>query len=237
MDDQHAGRDEREGGEVGLTAALAAAARAIDANAGDRDTYAVVAEQALTVVPGAEWACLSTTHLDGSRHIIAATDPIAVQAEKAQQATDEGPCIDASHERRTVESDDVSTDTRYPAYGKAAASIGVRAQLSADVFTAGPNRIALNLYSGQPAALADAAHAAELYASFAAVALGFARNAADLHDALAARARIGQAIGIIRERHHLDEHAAFHHLVKQSQDTNTKVRVIAQQVMDSVSSQ
>ncbi len=44
---------------------------------------------------------------------------------------------------------------------------------------------------------------------------------------------IGQAKGILRERHQVDEQTAFSMLAEESQRTNVKVRDLAQRIVDS----
>ncbi|WP_393087480.1 ANTAR domain-containing protein [Streptomyces sp. LN704] len=54
-----------------------------------------------------------------------------------------------------------------------------------------------------------------------------------MHAALDTRHVIGEAMGIVMERYHLDEHAAFTDLRQLSQERNIKLRLIAQQVCES----
>jgi AmiR/NasT family two-component response regulator len=54
----------------------------------------------------------------------------------------------------------------------------------------------------------------------------------EFESALASRDRIGQAKGIIMNQLSVDSVRAFEMMVRQSQDTNTPVRIIAQQIID-----
>ena len=56
---------------------------------------------------------------------------------------------------------------------------------------------------------------------------------AQLEQALASSRTIGTAIGLIMERFHLDRVAAMAHLVRLSQDSNTKLFVVAERVVRS----
>ena len=78
----------------------------------------------------------------------------------------------------------------------------------------------------------DAVHMAELFAAHAALALGHARREEQLSAALATRKVIGQAIGILMERHALKEDAAFVYLTRVSSHTNVKLRTVAQEIVD-----
>jgi len=223
---------EEEGARAALAALMGVAAQALEASSNRRDTYTVATEQATLVVPRVQSASLTIAHLDGAMETVAATaDPLAAEADEAQKLRGEGPCLDAARQRKTLLTGDVKVDPRWPAYGPAAAELGVTSQLAVQVFSAGQSRVGLNLYSRHPDAFDASVHSAELFASLAAIALGFANSVADLDDALESRSQIGQAIGIVRERYTLDEHEAFTFLVRVSQDSNRKMRVVAQEII------
>lgn len=69
-----------------------------------------------------------------------------------------------------------------------------------------------------------------LLASHAAVALSTARTIDQLEHAMETRHAIGEAMGILMERHHLSEDDTFSLLRRLSQHHNVKLRDIAQQV-------
>jgi AmiR/NasT family two-component response regulator len=52
-----------------------------------------------------------------------------------------------------------------------------------------------------------------------------------LRDALATRKVIGQAIGILMERHDMDEGEAFAYLTRVSSHTNVKLRMVAAEIV------
>ncbi len=223
---------EEEGAKAALAALMGVAAQALEASSNRRDTYTVATEQATLVVPRVQSASFTVAHLDGGMETVAATaDPLAAEADEAQKLRREGPCLDAARQRKTQLTGDVKVDPRWPLYGPAAAELGVTSQLAVQVFSAGQSRVGLNLYSRHPDAFDASVHSAELFASLAAIALGFANSVADLDDALGSRSQIGQAIGIVRERYKLDEHEAFTFLVRMSQDSNRKMRVVAQEII------
>lgn len=72
---------------------------------------------------------------------------------------------------------------------------------------------------------------AELYATHAATALGRVRKETALVSAIGTRGLVGQAIGIVMERHKIGSNRAFEHLVRVSQTTNTKLRDLATQIV------
>jgi AmiR/NasT family two-component response regulator len=73
-----------------------------------------------------------------------------------------------------------------------------------------------------------------MLATHAAITLIAADKETQFKSALASRDVIGQAKGIIMERYKLDAGRAFALLVKLSQDSNTPLRLLAQQVVDSL---
>jgi AmiR/NasT family two-component response regulator len=88
---------------------------------------------------------------------------------------------------------------------------------------------ALNLYSSQPHAFdEDAEHVGLLFATHAAVALAAALQQEHLTQAIHGRDLIGQAKGILMERHKLTADQAFTVLVRTSQRSNTKLRDLAE---------
>jgi ANTAR domain-containing protein len=72
-----------------------------------------------------------------------------------------------------------------------------------------------------------------MLATQAAIALIAANKQRQFASALASRDLIGQAKGITMHRYSVDALHAFEMMVKLSQDSNTPVRVIAQQIIDS----
>lgn len=91
----------------------------------------------------------------------------------------------------------------------------------------------LNLYATESDTIdPDTVWMAELLATQAAMALGHARQAEVLNQALFTRKVISQAIGILMGRYELDEDRAFAFLTCVSQDSNTKLRDIAARLVE-----
>ena len=91
----------------------------------------------------------------------------------------------------------------------------------------------LGLYSTRPDAFSfDDEAIAHILARHASVALANARHDQSMAQAIDARKLVGQAMGILMERYDLDADRAFHVLRRYSQDTNTKLRDVAQQLID-----
>ena len=91
----------------------------------------------------------------------------------------------------------------------------------------------LSLFSTKPHAFSDDDEAiAYLLAQHASVAVADARKDETMAQAVDARRLVGQAVGILMERYQIDEGRAFAMLRRYSQDTNSKLREVAQQLID-----
>jgi AmiR/NasT family two-component response regulator len=92
---------------------------------------------------------------------------------------------------------------------------------------------ALSLYADQVGAFTDLhERVTRLLATFAALALAGAQHADQLQEALGNRDVIGQAKGILMERHGLTGAAAFAYLARVSQAENVKVAEIARRFIE-----
>jgi GAF domain-containing protein len=90
----------------------------------------------------------------------------------------------------------------------------------------------LNFYSTTSDEVSDDAQAlARLFATHAAIALGHAQEREHLTQGLQTRRTIGQAIGILMERYHINEDRAFAFLVRASSHANMKLRDVAQELV------
>ena len=121
----------------------------------------------------------------------------------------------------------METETRWPRFTRRAFDLGVRSMLSFQLFT-DDSLGALNLFSRESHAFtAESEHVGTLFASHAAIALRGAQQEKQLNETLVTRDLIGQAKGILMERHQIDGHTAFEMLVKASQNSNTKLIDVA----------
>jgi len=92
---------------------------------------------------------------------------------------------------------------------------------------------ALNLYAPQPRGFdAETRGAGLAFAAQAAVVLRSAQNEQHLRAAMATRTLIGQAQGILMERYKMTAEQAFAVLSRLSQQSNVKLRDVAQRLID-----
>ena len=190
-------------------------------------------QSALEAIQGVDYVSISVRERDGQLTTLAPTDPLAVEIDELQYALHEGPCYEAAIEgERVLVATDLAHDQRWPAFGPRAAALGIGAQMGLGLMTAGSTRSALNLYSQQVAGFDDDIETAELFASHAALVMGYARTVNNLDEAIQSRTLIGQATGILMERYDLDEDRAFGFLTRVSQTSNIKLRQVAHEIVD-----
>jgi GAF domain-containing protein len=214
-----------------VAVALAEAASAINSArtlAETLDTIARVAQQSLD---GVDHVGVSVLHRDGTIETVSATDQLVWELDSLQYQLREGPCV-ASLTRESVVTL-TARETRWPRYVPEAVRRGVRAQIGVRLHHGGDTLGGLNLYSTSVEELPeDTVRTAQLFATHAALALTRARTEEQLNFTIASRQVIGQAVGILMERHRMSEARAFQFLARASQTSNIKIRDLAQELVD-----
>jgi GAF domain-containing protein len=215
-------------GERDLAELLSEVARTLQAEHGVEDTLHAIVVSAADTIAGADHVGVSSVRRRRLIETVARTDELVDTVDKVQYETGEGPCMDAAWEQGTFRVDDLTTETRWPRFGPAALNLGIRSILAFRLYVTGDDLGALNIYSGEPAAFDDdSQHVGQLFAAHAAVALAGSRREHQLNDALSSRDLIGQAKGILMQRHRVSGDNAFQILIKASQDSNIKLREVA----------
>jgi GAF domain-containing protein len=168
--------------------------------------------------------------------IAAVTDPVVADVYDLQIKSQTGPLVTALRDRTTILIRDTLTDDRWPEWSASVAALGVRSVLDVPLATGNesPSTVGvLGLYSTDPDAFSQDDDAiAHILARHAAVAVASARHEETMAQAVDARKLVGQAMGILMERFDVDGDRAFAILKRYSQDTNTKLRDVAQQLID-----
>ncbi len=201
-------------------------------------TLAQVVRLSVATIEGCDFAgifLLSDGVVTTSEH----TDPVVAAVDAMQQATGEGPCLDAISQGVAAYAGDLATDQRWTRFGAEATGEGIRSVLALPLLGNGTLG-ALNLYARYPDAFGviDRANGL-LLAAVAGLAFSTAlgnedreRRAANLHAALASREMIGQAQGILMERERITVDEAFDVLRRASQHLNLKLRDVAQNLIE-----
>ena len=197
-----------------------------------------VAELARDTVPGADE--VSVTLLDGEEARTAGfTGPLAAQLDERQYARGFGPCMDAALGGEVVSLPDLGLDQRYPDFSAVAVRHGVRSSLSVGMPVPQRQLGGLNIYARVPHAFdEESVTLARAFAEYAAVALLNASLlesrealARQLERAMASRAVIEQAKGIIMARTGCSAEEAFAVLARRSQNANRKLHDLAAEVV------
>ncbi|MGI8880257.1 MAG: ANTAR domain-containing protein [Jatrophihabitans sp.] len=203
-----------------------------------------VATFAAHAIPGADGAgvtLLRMNRLDNRVEALAASHPFVSEIDEIQYVTlNEGPCITAALEGRTVRSGSLGGEKMWPRFGPRVGRLGIHSALSLPLLLPGQVVGAINVYARGKDVFGDhAAELGELFAAPAAVAVHNAQILAQalaltvqLQTALSSRPVIDQAIGLLRGRSGGTAEEAFSRLRAISQSEHTKLVDVAQHIVD-----
>lgn len=195
------------------------------------DPLAVMTQGAIDIIPGAELAALVV--LSGPRQLeaCAVSGPLPPQVIALQNEVGEGPCLDATKQLGVVWVADIATETRWPQFVAGAIRLGVGSMMCTPLMV--ENRIygSLSVASATPDAFDEESQAmAAVFAANITLALAGDEWRRNMTVALSSRDVIGQAKGILMERHRVTPDEAFALLVKASQHTHTKLRTVCDEL-------
>jgi GAF domain-containing protein len=203
-----------------------------------------VATFAAHAIPGADGAGVTLLRMDRPDNrveALAASDPFVSVIDEIQYTTlNEGPCITAALEARTVRSGSLGGEKMWPRFGPRVGRLGIHSALSLPLLIPGQVVGAINVYARGKDVFDD--HAAELGELFAAPAAVAVHNAqiltqalaltVQLQAALSSRPVIDQAIGLLRGRTGGSAEEAFSRMRAISQSEHTKLANVAQHIVD-----
>jgi GAF domain-containing protein len=227
-----------------LQSGIAALAGLVAGSLGLPELLAEVAGFAVRAIPGADGAGVTLLRLDRVDNMVeelAASSPFVAEIDHVQYVVlNEGPCITAALERRTVRSGSLGGEKMWPRFGPRVGRMGIHSALSLPLLLPGQVIGAINVYAhGKDVFDEHAAELGELFAKPAAVAvhnaqiLAQARTlTAQLQTALSTRPVIDQAIGLLRGRSGGSAEEAFAHLRSMSQSEHRKLADVAQRIVD-----
>jgi transcriptional regulator with GAF, ATPase, and Fis domain len=194
-----------------------------------------VAEQVVSVVPGADMASITVLGEAGP-YTSASTDPRAWHIDDAQYAENDGPCLRAARTGDLVRIEMSTAAQMWPTFCRVSQEIGVGSFLAAPLTVDRHAAGAVNLFSfGTHGFHEIDAQFLRLYTVVAQAAMHsvgqtrLAEEVEQLRSAMASRAVIEQAKGILMAVRGLTEDQAFQALVSHSQRDNVKLRVLARQ--------
>ncbi len=177
---------------------------------------------------------------------VASSDARASQVDEVQYELDDGPCLRSMRTAERVLMTDTLGPERFGGFSARAAANGIRSSLSMPLTAdgiGGAMNGAMNLYAPVPDAFGDAEiERAGLFAASVSAALALAARQASaaeltgqMQEALASRAVIDQALGVVMAQERCTGSQAFDILRSASHNRNIKLREIARQIVTSVS--
>jgi hypothetical protein len=222
--------------DLELAAQLQAFARRFVDGTGSLDPAQIV-EQAAASIPRARAAGLTLIQGGHPPKTLAATEPLAEAVDAVQYDTGEGPCLEAITDNDFSASDDLRTETRWPAFcARAVAETPVRSMFGVRMFLGGDDRGALNFYATDASAFTILDHGVgAVYSTLASLSLQQAlerRRSDNLLIALESSRQIGMAMGILMSSKLITADEAFDQLRSASQHLHRRVREVAEEVME-----
>ena len=176
--------------------------------------------------------------------VTAGSSAEAIELAEVQYGHSDGPCLNAARTGQTIVVEDVHTDTRWPEYSEALEDRGFTSVLGVPVMIGTDGGAAINLYARThrvftPVVIArfeqyagDAASSLELALKLAA----YRDSTADLYAALESRTNIDIAVGIIIAQNHCTQAEAVQVLRRAASQQHLKLRMLAEQIVQSISS-
>ncbi|CAM3309998.1 GAF and ANTAR domain-containing protein [Kibdelosporangium persicum] len=217
-----------------VRAAMAALTNALETASDISQVLDAVCAEAVRVVPGADMASITEID-DGEARTAASTDDRAVEVDQAQYAVGDGPCLRAAATGKTVRLSLDHASELWPEFTACAKQVGVRSYLAAPLRVDEDLTGAINLFGFGDHGFAEIdSKLLELYVTVVAFGLRTIRRyqqvrelADNLEAAMRSRAVIEQAKGILMATHKIDDETAIQRLINHSQNTNTKLRLVA----------
>lgn len=199
------------------------------------ETLQLAVDLAAELVRGCTFADLMFIGQGGATTPVS-TGEVARAIDAFQDATGQGPCLDAATTREVVVAEDLRTDARWPDFGPHAAELGVRSVAAYQLFlhrNEDDRFGSLNLYGDRPKAFDEVAvELGAVFAAHCAAVLAAAIAHEGARAALESRDRIGQAKGVLMARHSVTASEAFEQLRTVSQERNIKLRDLADLVAE-----
>jgi GAF domain-containing protein len=202
------------------------------------DTLAMVCHASVVGVPPTVYSGISMT-IDGKLGTYVFSDPAVIEIDYSQYEAGDGPCVQAFRSGQMVLVESTTAPGPYPEFRAMANEHGIDSVLALPLIAEAATIGALNLFARGKGAFDQAAidNGREFAAQAAFVlanskAYWDARNLSDnLTVAMASRAEIEQAKGIIMSTMHVSADEAFETLRQQSQHENVKLRDLASEIV------
>jgi GAF domain-containing protein len=190
-------------------------------------------------IPGASEVSVTMVER-GNATTLASTGPLAADLDERQYQRGHGPCLSAVEGGEPILINDMTGEHRWSDWAVQAVERGAGSSLSIPVPVQREVMAALNIYSIDRHAFdQDSVELATTFSAYAGVALANmhlyqaqGQMADQLQAAMRSRAVIEQAKGIMMGARGCSAEEAFNILIKLSQDSNRKLREVAQALVD-----
>ena len=224
-----------------LAESLAALSRFFVGDGTLQETLTRVADLTVKAIPAVDLVGI-TMPVEGRKRTAIYTDETSPQVDQAQYDSGKGPCLDAFREQRITTIGSTREDGEWPEFRRACVDHGIFSTISFPLVVDKTAVGAMNLYARHEQAFTeDDVDTGSQFAAQAAIVLANAQAYWDAHalstqlgEAMANRAVIEQAKGILMGAQRCNDDDAFQMLVKASQRENVKLRAIAQRIVDNV---
>lgn len=186
--------------------------------------------------------CGVSLYVDDTPTTVASSGLVAGQVEETQYEAGEGPCLHSMSTGQVVDIPDLAADGRWPDYRTHALALGLGSCFAVPLSDGRRTVGALNVHACEVDAFDDVARRAlTLFGAQTSAALELLRRDAQhrqlgeqLQEALASRAVIDQAMGIVMVTRHCSPEDAFAFLRRTSQNANRKLREVATDLVAAV---
>lgn len=199
----------------------------------EEELVSAALEQAREFVPNAEHAGLLVARRHGKDPGMAPTTEPAATCLQHEIGLREGPVLTALASQSPVLVSDTRSEPRWVRFAEAAVETGVRSVVAVEVKAGVKLLGALCVYAERPDAFdSHAIEIASLVATQLGLGLDHLRTVLNLRAGLDTRAEIGEAMGVLMERHRITSADAFQLLVTASQRNNVKLHAVARLIAE-----
>ena len=219
--------------QMSLRHAMERSAREIAGPPDVAGTLHTIVEAARRSMPAIDHVSVTIADRSGRLGTMAGTGQLVLDLDDLQYALAEGPCVHAVRSDRVVVVEHARREQRWPRYIPAAVRAGLRSQVALRLFVAPDESLgSLNLYSTTSSTIPlETRQLATIFTAHITVVLKHALLEKSLSTALQPRTLIGTAVGIVRQRHGLDNERALAYLARVSQHSNLTLTDVARGVV------
>ncbi len=214
----------------GRTECLAESVRTAVATPDPVQALGLIARAVAAVGPW-DSAAIAVLASHGALEPLAWSHSSARTVQHRQQEVGQGPSHDAVTGRCVLAVEDLTTDLRWPLWAPGARDNGIGAAVAVPLFTAAMLGVVTFYRSTSRDWRADDLRRADVAGAQVSVVVAHTATQRNLRRAIESRTVIGQAQGMLVERHGLDPPQAFALLRRYSQDRNVKLAALARQLV------